>query len=134
MDLQGGIGLLVAALGGAAIGLEREWSGHASGPHARLGGIRTFTLLGLLSGVAGWLATQGLLPLAVVRLAASAGLVLAGYVSASRRHVDATTEVAAIVVLAAGVLSGAGWMATGSALIAATALLLLEKTRLHRLV
>ena len=134
MDLQGSIGLLVAALGGAAIGLEREWSGHASGRHARLGGIRTFTLLGLLSGAAGWLATHGLLPLAVVLLAASAGLVLAGYVSASRRSVDATTEVAAIVVLAAGVLSGAGWMATGSALVAATALLLLEKTRLHRLV
>jgi len=134
MDLQGGVGLLVAALGGAAIGLEREWSGHASGPHARFGGIRTFTLLGVLSGVAGWFATHDLLPLAVVLLAASAGLVLAGYISASRKSVDATTEVAAIVVLAAGALSGAGWIATGSALIAATALLLLEKTRLHTLV
>jgi uncharacterized membrane protein (DUF4010 family) len=134
MDLQGGVGLLVAALGGAAIGLEREWSGHASGPHARFGGIRTFTLLGVLSGVAGWFATHSLLPVAVVLLAAAAGLVLAGYISASRKSIDATTEVAAIVVLAAGALSGAGWIATGSALVAATALLLLEKTRLHALV
>ena len=134
MDLQSGLHLLVAALGGAAIGLEREWSGHASGPQARFGGIRTFTLLGVLSGVAGWLAANGLLPLAVVLLAASAALVLAGYVAASRTSIDATTEVSAIVVLAAGTLSGAGWIATGSALIAATALLLLEKTRLHALV
>jgi uncharacterized membrane protein (DUF4010 family) len=134
MDLHGGVGLLVAALGGAAIGFEREWSGHASGPHARFGGIRTFTLLGVLSGVAGWFGTHDLLPLAVVLLAAAAGLVLAGYISASRRSIDATTEVAAIVVLAAGALSGAGWIATGSALVAATALLLLEKTRLHALV
>jgi uncharacterized membrane protein (DUF4010 family) len=134
MDLQSGLYLLVAALGGAAIGLEREWSGHASGPHARFGGIRTFTLLGVLSGVAGWFAANGLVPLAVVLLAASAALILAGYVTASRTSIDATTEVSAIVVLAAGTLSGAGWIATGSALIAATALLLLEKTRLHALV
>src|SRR5436190_1167034 len=37
--------ILVAALGGAAIGVERQRSGHASGPRARFGGIRTFTLI-----------------------------------------------------------------------------------------
>ena len=35
---------------------------------------------------------------------AAAALVLSGYVAASRRDVEATTEVAALVVLAAGVL------------------------------
>ena len=29
--------LFIAAIGGAAIGLERTWSGHASGPEARFG-------------------------------------------------------------------------------------------------
>jgi integrase-like protein len=29
------LGILIATLGGAAVGLEREWSGHASGPTAR---------------------------------------------------------------------------------------------------
>ena len=126
--------VLVATLGGAAIGVEREWSGHASGPRARFGGIRTFTLLGALGGLAGWLSMSGLLPLAVVVLAASSAIVVVGYIAASRTSVDATTEVAAIVVLAAGTLSGAGHLVPGSALITATALLLVEKTRLHTLV
>lgn len=134
MNLTDAVGLLVATLGGAAIGLEREWSGHASGPHARFGGIRTFTLLGALSGVAGWLSVNGLLPLAVVLLSASAALIAIGYAVASRASVDATTEVAGLVVLAAGTISGAGHIGLGSALVTATALLLLEKTRLHALV
>jgi uncharacterized membrane protein (DUF4010 family) len=134
MDLATAGGLLVATLGGAAIGLEREWSGHASGPHARFGGIRTFTLLGALSGAAGWLSLNGMLPLAVVLLAAAAAIVVVGYAVASRTSVDATTEVAAIVVLAAGTLSGAGHLVLGSALVAGTALLLLEKSRVHTFV
>jgi uncharacterized membrane protein (DUF4010 family) len=129
-----GLGLIVAVLGGAAIGLERQWSGHASGPQPRFGGIRTFTLLGGVGGIAGWLSLGGALPFAVVLLAAAAGLVVAGYVAASRHDIDATTEVAAIVVLGAGTLSGSGQMALSSAVVAVTVLLLLEKTRLHALV
>jgi hypothetical protein len=49
------LGIMVAALGGAAVGIEREWSGHVSGSQARFGGVRTFTLIGGLGGVAGWL-------------------------------------------------------------------------------
>jgi len=127
-------GLLVATLGGAAIGLERQWSGHASGPHARFGGIRTFTMLGALAGLAGWLTLHELVPLAAVVLGAAAALILISYSVASRLDIDATTEVAALVVLAAGTLSGAGHLTLASAVIAATALLLLEKTRLHALV
>ena len=67
MDLIAVAGLGVAALGGAAIGLERQWSGHASGPHARFGGIRTFTMLGGTGGLAGWLSMNGLLPLGSCR-------------------------------------------------------------------
>jgi uncharacterized membrane protein (DUF4010 family) len=134
MDLTAGAGLAAATLGGAAIGLERQWSGHASGPQARFGGIRTFTLLGGLGGLAGWLSLGSFLPLAVVLLAGAVALVVAAYAAASRVDVDGTTEVAAIVVLAAGTLSGAGQVALGSAVVAATVLLLLEKTRLHALV
>jgi uncharacterized membrane protein (DUF4010 family) len=134
LDLSAVAGLIAATIGGAAVGLERQWSGHASGPRARFGGIRTFTLLGLLGGIAGWLTVGGLLPLAVVLLAAAGAVVVAGYMAVSRTEVDATTEVAALVVLAAGTASGAGYMALGSALVAGTALLLLEKTRVHALV
>lgn len=124
----------MAALGGMAIGLERQWSGHAEGAHARFGGIRTFTLLGALSGVAGWFAVSGLQSVAVILLAAAAALIVVGYSTASRRDIDGTTEVAALVVLAAGTLAGSGRTALASGLMAATALLLLEKTRVHALV
>ena len=47
---------------------------------------------------------------------------------------DATTEVAALVVLAAGLLAGTGAFQLASAIIALETLLLVEKGRLHRLV
>lgn len=53
MELKDGLGILIVALSGSVVGLEREWSGHASGPGARFAGIRTFTLLGLFSGLVG---------------------------------------------------------------------------------
>ena len=62
------LGIAVAALGGMAIGIEREWSGHTVGPDARFGGIRTFTLLGLLAGTSGWLVTAGWTVLAAALL------------------------------------------------------------------
>ena len=116
------------------VGLERQWSGHAQGPEARFGGLRTFTLLGGLSGVAGWCWAAGLEPLAVVLAAAGAALVVAGYVAASRIDVDGTTEMAALVVIGAGLLAGTGRLALASGVIVTTALLLAEKTRLHAVV
>ena len=124
----------MAALGGAAVGVEREWSGHASGPAQRFGGIRTFTLLGGLSGTAGWLWANGFPVPAAVILIGAVALVVAGYVAASRRDPDATTEVAALIVLAAGVLSGIGLWTLASGIIVITAILLVEKSRLHSLV
>jgi uncharacterized membrane protein (DUF4010 family) len=133
-DVGAAIGIFCAALGGAAIGVERQWSGHASGPQARFAGVRTFTLLGGLAGTAGWLWSLGATMLAVVLLAGAAGLVIAAYVAASRTDVDGTTEVAAFIVLAAGVAAGMGRLALASGLIATTSLLLVEKSRLHALV
>ncbi len=122
--------LAIAALGGAVVGLERQWSGHAEGPRARFGGIRTFTLLGLLGGVAGQLLAAAPL-VAAALVAGAAGLIVAAYAAASRTDVDGTTEAAALVVLAAAVLAGAGQTALASGLAATTGLLLIEKSRLH---
>src|SRR5262249_30718640 len=47
---------------------------------------------------------------------------------------DGTTEVAALVVLAAGLLAGVGELKLASAIIAVTTLLLIEKSRLHAMV
>jgi uncharacterized membrane protein (DUF4010 family) len=133
-DLQGALGMLVAALGGAAIGVEREWSGHATGPSARFAGVRTFTLLGGLAGVVGQLWIAGREAPAVVLLAGAVLLVLVGYAVASRHDVGGTTEVAALVVLAAGFLAGTGNLAYASGIVALTTLVLFEKTKLHALV
>lgn len=126
--------LTIAALGGLAVGIERQWSGHAAGPSARFAGLRTFTMLGLVAGVSGWLWTAGLHGPAAVLLAGTGALVVAGYVAASRTDVDGTTEVAAFVVLAAGALAGADYAHLGSGIIALTLILLVEKKSLHGLV
>src|SRR5688572_3512686 len=120
-------GLAVAILGGAAVGVERQRSGHATGPDARLGGIRTFTLLGTLAGIAGKLFGAGNALPAGLLLAGALALTVAGYVRASKKDIEATTEVAALVVLGAGVLSGLGHMQLAAALITLTVLLLAEK-------
>ena len=127
-------GLVIAALGGAAVGLERQWSGHADGPHARFAGIRTFTMLGTASGLSGYLWNAGVTVPAAILMAGAVVIVATAYFAASRRDIDGTTEVAALVVLAAGVLAGTGSIQIASGIFALTTLLLVEKTRLHALV
>jgi uncharacterized membrane protein (DUF4010 family) len=133
-DLHSLLNLAVAVIGGLGVGIEREWSGHATGPHARFAGVRTFTLLGLASGLAGWMWVSGVQGLAMILLAGLGGLIVAAYFAASRRDVDGTTEVAAFVVMAAAVLAGAGSTRVAGGILAVTFLLLVEKKRLHTLV
>jgi uncharacterized membrane protein (DUF4010 family) len=128
------LGVVVAALGGAAVGIERQRSGHASGVRARFGGVRTFTLLGGVAGLAGWLTLLQFSSLAMVLAAGAVALVIAGYLAASRTDVDATTEVAALVVIGAGLAAGLGWVTVASGIIAVSVLLLVEKSQLHALV
>lgn len=128
------LGVIVATLGGLAIGLERQWSGHASGPRARFAGIRTLALLGGLAGTAGWLWAAHAEALAVVLLLGAAAVVVTAYVAASHTDIDATTETSALVVLAAGVLAGMGQLVLSSAIIAVTTFFLVEKSHLHALV
>ena len=133
-DLQSVLGILVASLGGAAIGIERQHSGHASGPHSRFAGLRTFTLLGGIAGISAYLWIRGFEVPGTILLAGAAALILAAYFAASRKDIDATTEVAALIVLAAGFLSGIGFWALSSGIIAVTSVLLVEKSRLHTLI
>jgi uncharacterized membrane protein (DUF4010 family) len=134
MDTSDLIGLVIAAFGGAAIGLERQWSGHAEGPGARFGGIRTFTMLGAIGGFSGWLWSAGITIPAAILLSGAVAIVAAAYIAGSRQDIDGTTEVVALVVLAAGVLAGIGFVRLASAIIAIATLLLVEKSRLHALV
>jgi len=131
LDLSAVLHLLVATLSGLAVGVERQWSGHASGPHARLAGLRTFTMLVALAGISGWLWLADGRALAVVLLTSAASLIAIGYARASRQDIDGTTEVAGVVVLATGVLAGMGLTTLAMGVTALTVLLLIEKTRLH---
>ncbi len=133
-EQQNVVGIAIAALGGAAVGLEREWSGHAGGPQAHFAGFRTFTLLGGLAGIAGCFWALGFQPVAMALLGGAVALVVVAYIAASRRGVDGTTEVAALVVLATGVLAGTGYLVLASAIVAIATLLLVEKSRLHALI
>jgi len=126
-----------AALIGLAVGLEREWSGHSSGPSARFAGLRTFMLIGLLGGSAGLLAREGHELSAAAILIATAAMCVSAYVVAVRSNAadrDGTTEVAAIVVAALGAVAGAvSWsIAAGAGSLVVVALN--EKKRLHGVV
>ncbi len=137
LDLHQLVGLAVAALIGLAIGIERQWSGHASGPQARFGGMRTFFLLGLLGGLAGMFLRRGWLPLTAVVLGAGAVLVLLAYVSTASRpdaDSDATTEVAALLVLVLAVLAAQGYLKLTGGICAVVVLVLREKAALHGMV
>lgn len=136
-DLDVAIRLAVAALAGLAVGLEREWSGHATGPAARFAGVRTFFLLGAVGGVAGWLSTGPSPALAVTLVAVAGAFVVAAYVMASRRApeaIDGTTEAAAILILAVGIMAGRGSIQVASGLAAVMVLALGEKDAIRRFV
>ena len=129
-QLEAAIRLAVAALAGMAVGLEREWSGHATGPAARFAGVRTFFLLGAIGGLAGWLLAQGQTAISSALLLGASALVVAAYLTAARRApeaIDGTTETAAILVLGTGLLAGIGSLALASGIVAVTLLLLGEK-------
>ena len=134
MDTSDLVRLLIATLGGAAVGLERQWSGHALGASARFAGIRTFTMLGALAGLSGWLWSTGATALAAILLVGAVAIVVVAYLAGSRQDIDSTTEVAALLVLAAGVLAGLGSVGIASGIVALLTLILVEKSRLHAMV
>ncbi len=134
-ELETAARLAVAGLIGLAVGIEREWSGHASGPGARFAGVRTFLLIGLLGGVSGFLAAQGWVPLAVVLLLGGAALAVTAYASVARRDVpeavDGTTEAAALLVLALGAAAALGHVRLAAGMAAVMVLALREKSAIQ---
>lgn len=129
--------LAIAALIGLAAGVEREWSGPASGPKRRFAGLRTFLMFGLLGGTAGLLLASNEGLSAAVLLAGGACFIIAAYVMAVRRPeqpLDGTTEGAGLVVLGLGVLAGLGHLGLATGSIAVVVFALGEKKRLHWLV
>ena len=135
-ELDGATRLAVASLIGFAVGLEREWSGHAVGPRARFAGLRTFMMLGMLGGLAGVMTARGEPALGAVMIAAGFALAATAYAISARvtGDLDGTTEVAAATVIALGATAGRGWLMLSSAAGAIVVLALSEKRRLHGVV
>jgi len=135
--LEAATRLGIAALLGLAVGIEREWSGHASGPTARFAGLRTFLILGIGGGLAGILSAVDRPIESAVLLGGCVALVIAAFVVTMRRpeaEVDGTTEAAALVVLGLALIAGMGQLALASGAVAVVVLALGEKQRLHGLV
>jgi uncharacterized membrane protein (DUF4010 family) len=91
-------------------------------------------MLGAVGGFCGWLWMAGVTAPAAILFAGAVAIVAAAYAAGSRQDIDGTTEVAALVVLAAGVLAGIGSIRLASGIFAIATLLLVEKSRLHALV
>ncbi len=126
----------VAALGGLAVGIEREWSMKRGKHEPHFAGIRTFLLLGLLGALGALLSQMGYVAAGGALLVGAAALIVVSYALTSRRGEDVggTTEVASLVVLAGSTLAGLGHLALASGLFAMTTLVLVEKSALHQFV
>ncbi len=131
LDLPLALDLLVSALVGLAVGVEREWSGHTTGPDGRFAGIRTFTLLGVIGGFGGWFFRDGQPALGAVIIGGGVLFPISAYAATLRRPgttTDGTTEVAAILVVAMGAASALGHRTLASAAAVLCVLLLAEKS------
>lgn len=133
-DLDTALRLSIAGLSGLAVGVEREWSGHATGPQARFAGVRTFFLIGALGGIAGWLLDTAEPVVAAALLISAGALVVAAYLAAARRGgeaIEGTTEAAALLVLGIGVLAGMNHLRVASGAAAVVVVALREKSSIH---
>ena len=136
-ELDAGMRLVIAALVGAGVGLEREWTAQSSGQDVRFAGLRTFLVLGLLGGIGGLLIGSAAPLAGATILLGGMALAVAAYVMAARRldhDIGGTTEAAALVVIALGALAGTGFMMLAAAAGSLVVLVLREKKRLHWLV
>lgn len=118
---------------GLLVGIERGWKLRGEADGMRVAGIRTFTLLGLVAGLAGVLAAAGY-PLASGMMIAAAAVVVAiGYGRAvlDKGSPDATSAVSALAVLALGFLGGIGQPALAVAGAAVMTLILALRTEVH---
>jgi uncharacterized membrane protein (DUF4010 family) len=123
----------VALAIGLLIGIERGWKERGGPEGARTAGVRTFSLIGLLGGVASLLAVElGGVVLALALLATAGGLTALEVVHARRMETsDATTLVAALLVFALGAFAGLGYFHAAAAAAVAAAIILAFKESLH---
>ncbi len=130
------LSLMTALACGLLIGIERGFTLRREREGTRVAGARTFTLLGLVSGLAGFLGSLGQQLAAGALVTAAAAIIAVGYTYRPNlsKHPDSTTPVAALTTLALGFVAGFG--EPGLAIAGATlvTLLLALKQETHHLI
>ena len=120
---------------GLLIGVERGWHEREAKEGARIAGVRTYGLVGLLGGGTALIAEKfGALVMGLA-FVALAGLLAAVYVENLRRgrsDVGITSLVAALLTFALGALAAMGEVVIAAASAVLTTLLLGYKPQLHR--
>jgi uncharacterized membrane protein (DUF4010 family) len=124
----------VALAIGLLIGVERGWKEREAEEGARVAGVRTYGLIGLLGGVSALLAERlGVLALGLVFLALAAALVTVYAVTLPREDdVGITSLVAGLATFVLGALAATGEVAVAAASAVVATLLLSYKPTLHR--
>jgi uncharacterized membrane protein (DUF4010 family) len=127
------LALATALAVGLLIGIERGWTSRDAPEGSRVAGVRTFSLLGLTSGVAGLIAHSGYAFAGGALILASAAIVAAGYITGTRRDYgpDATSAIAAVTAIALGFLAGSGSPALAVAGAAVVTLILALREEAH---
>jgi uncharacterized membrane protein (DUF4010 family) len=131
MELLIGLGLSLAI--GLLVGVERGWQERDAPEGARIAGIRTFGLVGLLGGL--WAVIGEVLGMVLlgIAFAAIAALMITSHMQDVRngRDVGVTTVVAALVTFALGALAVLGYTKEAAAGAVVTTALLSLKPVLH---
>ena len=119
---------------GLLIGIERGWKLKDQKPGTRVAGVRTFSMLGLGSGIAGLLGSLSLVLVSAAIVIAMVTILVIAYSRALESHHDATSAVAAIATVAIGFLAGIGNPALAVACAAIGVAFLALRQELHGLI
>ena len=121
---------------GILIGIERGWQLRGAQEGMRVAGVRTFSLLGLVAGLAGLLGTYGYELVSAILVVGTVAVTGLGYWQSMKSDelLDATSPVAAIITLALGFLGGSGEPALAVAGGAVVTLILALRAELHGLI
>ncbi len=132
IEYQLTLNFIIALLLGVLIGLEREYS-QVKYKHRKYGGIRTFSLIALLGGFAGFFGQQFSIWIAIVAFIALVLLILIShyFFSSHEGRVGITTEMAGLVTFFIGMLSMTDHTSLAIILAVLMTFLLYERTALH---
>jgi uncharacterized membrane protein (DUF4010 family) len=125
------LSLGTALASGLLIGIERGWKLKEQKPGMRVAGVRTFSMLGLGSGIAGLIAARGATFAGAVIVLGLVAVMTVAYARELRGRHDSTSAVAALVTVAIGFLAGSGEPALAIASAAVAVALLALRTELH---